>query len=122
MPLPSSGAAPGNFEFTVQIGKGSSDGVGVDMPVVTGAGLVGRVDRCARDRATVLLINDPRSGVGVRIEKSRDDRRPEGRADSGTVAARFVDRERRRVTEGDVVYTSGMQNSRIPSRRPGRDR
>ena len=33
--------SPGNFEFTVQIDRGSSSGVNVDMPVVTGAGLAG---------------------------------------------------------------------------------
>jgi rod shape-determining protein MreC len=107
------GAAPSNFEFTVQIGKGSSDGVGVDMPVVTGAGLVGRITDVARDRATVLLIKDPRSGVGVRIEKSQTTGVLKGRADSGTLRVEFVD-PNTSVTEGELVYTSGMQSSPFP--------
>src|SRR5205085_2532697 len=74
--------APSNFEYTVQIGKGESDGVGVDMPVVTGAGLVGRVLEVSRDRATVLLVKDPQSGVGVRIEKSGTPGVVKGRGDS----------------------------------------
>jgi rod shape-determining protein MreC len=109
--------APGNFEFTVQIGKGSNDGVGVDMPVVTGAGLVGRVTDVARDRATVLLIKDPRSGVGVRIEKSQTTGVLKGRADSDTLRVEFVD-PNASVTEGELVYTSGLQNSPFPSAVP----
>jgi rod shape-determining protein MreC len=105
--------APSNFEFTVQIGKGSSSGIGVDMPVVTGAGLVGRVLEVSRDRATVLLIKDPKSGVGVKVEKSQTTGVVKGRADSGTLRLDFVD-PNASVTEGELVYTSGQQNSPFP--------
>ena len=109
--------APSNFQFTVQIGKGESDGVGVDMPVVTGAGLVGRVLEVSRDRATVLLVNDPESGVGVKIEKSGATGVVKGRGDSNTVRAEFVD-PNADVTKGEIVYTSGLQNSPFPGAIP----
>ncbi|HEV8208273.1 MAG TPA: rod shape-determining protein MreC [Acidimicrobiia bacterium] len=109
--------APSNFEFTVQIGKGESDGIGVDMPVVTGAGLVGRVLEVSRDRATVLLITDPASGVGVKIERSGTTGVVKGRGDSNTVRADFVD-PNAAVTKGEIVYTSGQQNSPFPSAIP----
>jgi rod shape-determining protein MreC len=109
--------APSNFEFTVQIGKGESDGVEVDMPVVTGAGLVGRVLEVSRDRATVLLVTDPESGVGVKIEKSGTTGVVKGRGDSNTVRADFVD-PNADVTKGEIVYTSGQQNSPFPSAIP----
>jgi rod shape-determining protein MreC len=109
--------APSNFELTVQIGKGESDGVGVDMPVVTGAGLVGRVLEVSRDRSTVLLITDPQSGVGVRIEKSSATGVVKGRGDRNTVRADFVD-PNADVTKGEIVYTSGQQNSPFPSAIP----
>ena len=111
------GGAPSNFELTVQIGKGESDGVGVDMPVVTGGGLVGRVLEVSRDRATVLLVTDPQSGVGVKIEKSGTTGVVKGRGDSSTVRADFVD-PNAAVTKGEVVYTSGQQNSPFPSAIP----
>jgi rod shape-determining protein MreC len=109
--------APSNFEFTVQIGKGESDGVGVDMPVVTGAGLVGRVVAVSRDRATVLLVKDPQSGVGVRIEKSGTSGVVKGRGDSDTLRVDFVD-PNADVNKGEIVYTSGLQNSRFPAAIP----
>ncbi len=109
--------APGNFELTVQIGKGESDGVGVDMPVVTGAGLVGRVLEVSRDRATVLLLEDPESGVGVKMEKSGATGVVKGRGDSNTMHADFVD-PNADVTKGEIVYTSGLQNSPFPAAIP----
>jgi len=60
-----------NFEWTITIDKGSSDGIGVDMPVVAAAGLVGRVTRVAPDSAVVQLIIDPDSFVAGRLDVSR---------------------------------------------------
>jgi rod shape-determining protein MreC len=105
--------APSNFEFTVQIGKGSTDGVAVDMPVVTGAGLVGSVRAVSRDRATVVLLQDPASGVGVQIEKSGTNAVAKGRGDAGAVRLDFVDAGAE-VAQGEIVYTSGQQDSRFP--------
>jgi rod shape-determining protein MreC len=105
--------APSNFEFTVRIGKGSSDGVAVDMPVVTGAGLVGSVREVSRDEATVLLLEDPASGVGVKVEKSGTTGVVKGRGDGGAVRLDFVD-PGVDITKGEVVYTSGQQDSRFP--------
>lgn len=109
--------APGNFELTVQIGKGESDGVGVDMPVVTGAGLVGRVSAVSHDRATVLLLKDSKSGVGVKIEKSGAPGVVKGRGDSDTLRVDFVD-PNADVNRGEVVYTSGQQSSPFPAAIP----
>src|SRR3990170_1030490 len=60
-----------NFEWTITIDKGSSDGIGADMPVVAAAGLVGRVTRVAPDSAVVQLIIDPDSFVAGRLDVSR---------------------------------------------------
>jgi rod shape-determining protein MreC len=106
--------APGNFELTVQIGKGESDGVGVDMPVVTGAGLVGRVSEVSRDRATVLLVNDPQSGVGVKFEKTGTGGVAKGRGDRSTLRVDFVD-PNVEVAKGEVVASAGLQNSPFPA-------
>jgi rod shape-determining protein MreC len=105
--------APSNFEFTVQSGKGESDGVGVDMPVVTGAGLVGRVLEVSRDRATVLLLNDPQSGVGVKLERTGTTGVAKGRGDSTTLRVDFVD-PNAEVTDGEIASTSGPVNSPFP--------
>ncbi|HEX9823666.1 MAG TPA: rod shape-determining protein MreC [Actinomycetota bacterium] len=59
-----------NFEWTVTIDKGSSDGIGVDMPVLAPGGLAGRVVATTSSAALVELVIDPGSGVEVRLSKS----------------------------------------------------
>jgi rod shape-determining protein MreC len=61
-----------NFERTIQIDKGSADGVYVNMAVVTGRGLVGQVIKVTESTATVRLIIDHRSSVAVRLGISRE--------------------------------------------------
>ena len=63
------GAAQG-FDYTVEIDAGSRDGLTTDMTVINGQGLVGRVKYVTSSTATVVLLIDPNSGVGVRLEGS----------------------------------------------------
>lgn len=53
-----------NFEWSIIIDKGSSDGFAVDMPVVASAGLVGHIVRVTPTSSFVQLILDPESSVG----------------------------------------------------------
>jgi len=59
-----------NFELTFEINLGTSDGVGVGMPVVSGPGLVGSVVSAGRLTSVVRLLTDPGSAVAVRFGKS----------------------------------------------------
>jgi rod shape-determining protein MreC len=59
--------SPSNFSHTVDISKGSDAGIEIGMPVVNGAGLVGKVVLVTNDRSTVQLITDPDFAVGVRL-------------------------------------------------------
>jgi rod shape-determining protein MreC len=61
----------GNFESTVTINEGSSAGVKVDMPVVSGSGLVGHVISVAPNVSIVQLIIDPDSAVASRLAAAR---------------------------------------------------
>ena len=63
-------SSSGNFERTVEVNKGTGDGVFVGQPVVAGNGLVGKVTRSSRSTATITLIDAPEFGVGVRLENS----------------------------------------------------
>lgn len=58
----------GNFdEDVITIDKGSRDGLAEDMAVVTGAGLVGRLEGVDSSTSTVQLLSDPSLIVGVRL-------------------------------------------------------
>src|SRR5689334_2051990 len=62
--------AIGNFEHTIELDKGSSAGLQVGMPVLTGAGLVGRIVQVTSDTSVVKLITDADSQLGVRFTTS----------------------------------------------------
>ena len=109
--------APGNFERTIQIDRGSSRGLAVGMPVVAGAGLVGRITEVARSSATVELIDDPTAGVGVRLEKSGQPGIAQGRSGKTQLSLKFVAPDVP-VAKGELVFTSGLQNSSYPPNIP----
>ncbi len=60
-----------NWFGTIIINKGAADGIRRNMAVITPAGLVGRVIRVSDGTAEVLLITDPRSGVGSLVQETR---------------------------------------------------
>ena len=101
------------LEHLVEIDRGSDDGVRVGMPVVTGTGLVGRLEVVTAGRSILRLVTDPRSSVGVRavagpigVARGTGDGRalrlelPASGADAGPVGRRF--------------RTSGSQGSQFP--------
>jgi rod shape-determining protein MreC len=61
-------ASPVIWYSTVNINRGSSDGISVGDPVINADGLVGRVVKTVSDAAQVLLLTDPDSGVTARTE------------------------------------------------------
>jgi len=60
-----------NFEWTITIDRGSSDGIHENMPVVASAGLVGHVVNVGTSSSVVQLIIDPDSSVAGRLDVSR---------------------------------------------------
>jgi len=59
---------PGNFEsYSIEIDRGANDGVVVGMPVVTGAGLVGKIVDVQDNFSRVRLLHEPDFGIGIRV-------------------------------------------------------
>jgi rod shape-determining protein MreC len=63
---------PANWWRTVQINAGSRDGIGINMPVITTNGLVGRVDEVGFTASRVALLGDPNCRVAAWVEESQD--------------------------------------------------
>jgi rod shape-determining protein MreC len=106
-------ASTSNFDLTVQIDRGKDAGVALRMPVVTGAGLVGRVVSVSRTRATVLLVTDPASSVGVRLTGSGDNGIGNGRGSGKDLGVDLIAPDAT-VAVNEVVVTSGLQQSEFP--------
>jgi len=60
--------SPTVWYSTVQIDNGSSSGIRLDDPVITGDGLVGRISEVTSGTAQVTLITDHTSSVAARVE------------------------------------------------------
>jgi rod shape-determining protein MreC len=112
------GGPPGNFERTITLNKGTSKGIVVGMPVVVGSGLVGRVTDSSGTRATVTLIDSEDQGVGVRTEKTRTQAVTEGRAGDKLLRLSFLDNPRADISEGEMVFTSGVEGAAFPADLP----
>ena len=96
-----------NFEQTIELDKGSRDGIRVDLPVVTGSGLVGRVIDVSSRRSLVRLITDPESSVGVRTARTSQTGILTGEGAGRRLSVGFVNSSSD-VKKGDLMVTSGL--------------
>ena len=112
--------APNNFQSTLQIDKGSADGLVAGMPVVIGDDdaqpvLIGRLTDVATHTATVRLLQDRESRISVWIPVYRQAGILEGQGDPERLSIDDVPinaDERPRV--GQIVETSGRDGSDLP--------
>ena len=105
-----------DFSRGVFIDKGSRDGIKADMPVVTPDGIVGKVFRVYPTSALVLEINDPTSGAGVILEKSRLQGVLKGSSTCETFLANIMADEK--IEPGERILTSGRQPPHRMHRQP----
>jgi rod shape-determining protein MreC len=101
-----------NFEWTVTIDRGSSDGVTLDMPVIAADGLVGRVVKVSRSDSIVMLITDPDSRVGVKLARSGERGLLLG-ARGEELRLDLINPDTK-VLPAEPVLTSGYQGSLFP--------
>jgi rod shape-determining protein MreC len=70
------GGRTNNFQYSVEIDKGSNDGIAQGMPVVNGGGLVGTISEVFPNAAIVLLIIDPGFDIGAKVLTQSEPSRP----------------------------------------------
>lgn len=109
--------APTNFRLTITLDRGSDAGLDIGMPVVTAAGLVGRVTEVSKVRSTVLLITDPQSNIGVRLAASGEQGVARGAGDHNPLPLDFVTTDVP-VEIGEPVVTSGLERGLFPAQLP----
>ncbi|AEE96830.1 rod shape-determining protein MreC [Mahella australiensis] len=103
----------GNWFETFVIDKGSSDGIAVDMAVITAQGLAGRVMEVADHWAKVMAIIDERSSVSIIADKTRDNGVARGMlvagsgADADLLKILYLPLDSK-LNKGDEVITSGL--------------
>lgn len=102
------GRDPGNWFGMVTLNKGSAEGIVKGMPVVTPSGLAGRIVSVSERTSELMLISDPRSGVGAMVQESRIPGVLEGTT-SGSGETRLIHIPKdTQLKKGQVIITSGI--------------
>lgn len=101
------------FAQEVTIAAGSSSGIRIDTPVVTGDGLIGRVTNVFPHTAQVTLLTDPDNNVPARDVSSG----VSGLIRHGDGSNLILDRvgKDQTVKKGDYIVTQGTVDRRYPS-------
>ncbi len=103
-----------NFDRTIQINKGANAGIRRGMPVITAAGLVGRVVEVSLNSAHVQLVTDPDFRVGVKHVISSDIGVAEGRGPDLPLRVAVGLDAATEIHTGDYFTTSGVEHSLFP--------
>jgi rod shape-determining protein MreC len=99
------GRSSTDWHAIIVIDKGFEHGIEVDMPVIAGQGLVGKVTTVSRNAAEVQLIIDPQSSVGGRDLSTRARGIVEGSM-TDILKFNYVPKDSR-VEKGNRIVTSG---------------
>jgi rod shape-determining protein MreC len=121
------GSSGSDLSRSIYIDKGSNDGIGADMAVITVGGIVGKVLRVYPSTSLVLMINDQSSGVGAMLEKSRLQGVLRGTANGEVVLERVMSDEQVAAGEtvlssgGDQIFPKGLPVGTVSNVSPGRE-
>jgi len=103
-----------DFAATIDIDVGRSNGVQLDMPVVGAGGLVGQVVEVSHHTATVRLITDGQSSVGVRYGPAPGSLAVLNGTGPGKPLSADLIPNNTPLTDGKVFTTSGLQGALFP--------
>jgi rod shape-determining protein MreC len=105
--------SPSNFEWSVTIDAGSSEGVAADQAVVSGDGLVGHVTEVTPRWSKVTLILDPTSAVAGRLVDSGDTGLVVGNGNHDMTMQMVAPSAK--VNPGEAVVTAGFKGGLYPA-------
>ena len=99
---------------TIDIDVGRADGIQLDMPVVGSGGLVGQVVEVSHHTATVRMVTDGQSSVGVRYGPPPGSLAVLDGAGAGKPLNADLVPTNTALTDGEVFTTSGLQGALFP--------
>jgi rod shape-determining protein MreC len=100
---------------TIEINKGSSDGLRANQPVINGKGLVGKVKTVSDGNALVMLLSDSEFGVSALAAEA--DQPGSILPVAGSPGELLLDLvpDAKEVRKGDRIVTAGTVSDRLPS-------
>jgi rod shape-determining protein MreC len=113
------GINPDPNRLTLRIDRGEGEGVRRGQAVVTADGVVGQVLRSTASASDVLVVVDPNSRLGGRIQRTRARVGVSGAGDDQALKLEYLLRSED-LEEGDLVVTSGTDGVYPPGLVVGR--
>lgn len=109
-----------NFGHTIDLDKGATSGIKVDMAVVTGKGLIGKVVQVSENRCTVELVTSGNYNVGFNVVGTQAVGVARGKPESTSVLRGInIDVSvSTSVEPGSIVVTGGTRGSSFPPNLP----
>ncbi|MBR5799632.1 MAG: rod shape-determining protein MreC [Lachnospiraceae bacterium] len=107
----------GNWFHTFVINKGSEDGLSVDMNVMAGSGLVGRIIDVGPNWAKVMSIISDNSNTSGMVLSTSDNLIVSGNLElyaEGVIGFEKLVDSADRVVEGDKIVTSNVSDKYLP--------
>lgn len=95
-----------NWYQAILLDKGETQGVQVEMGVITPSGVVGRVVKTTPSTSVVLLLTDPNNALAGLVQRTRDEGIVEGTAQRG-IRMKYIPLLST-VRDGDWIVTSGL--------------
>lgn len=111
------GKDAGNWFHTFVIDKGSNDGIMIDMNVIAGSGLVGRVTSVSPNSASVLSIIDDSSNVSAQVLSTSDNCIVTGSLklmNENKISISKLSDADNKVVSGEKVVTSNISDKYLP--------
>jgi len=100
------GRTPDYLAKVIYINRGSSDGIRLDNPVISGSGVVGRVAGVARRESQIQLITNGDASSGAMVERTRSPGVLKGSGDALLDLDYIGNTEQ--VDIGDMIVSSGL--------------
>jgi rod shape-determining protein MreC len=100
------GRSPISWRAIAIIDIGANDGIQIGMPVISSAGLVGKVVGVSNKTAEVQLITDQYSSISARDQSTRAVGLIEGNI-NGTINFNLIAKDQQ-IAKGDIIVTSGF--------------
>jgi rod shape-determining protein MreC len=96
-----------NFEQSIEVNRGSANGLVIGQPVLSSGGLIGSVSGVSSHLATITLLDDPSFTVGVRVVRTDVVGAAVGEGEGNLLQVVDVN-VGDPVRRGDLLVTSGL--------------
>ncbi|MBI5149883.1 MAG: rod shape-determining protein MreC [Candidatus Omnitrophica bacterium] len=104
------GRDPSSWDSSITIDRGKRDGIRQGMPVISAAGVVGKIAEVGEQSSNVVLLTDPQFSVAALVQESRETGLVSGSLQGDICRMRFINADAR-INPGDKVITSRISTS-----------